>query len=114
MKTIRCLFCGLLCGLLLLGITGCSAKKNTSSGPVKTVHEAMLDLKAALATASPEVRSNYSAVVYQVRYNKLDSALAGLQQMAGDTSLNAQQKDFVNAVIQAVQKDQAAAPPPAQ
>jgi hypothetical protein len=110
------LFYVLLCGLLFLDITGCSAKKTTQKpGEPKTVETALGELKAAMVKVSPETQDKFrSDVVYPIRYAKLDVAVANLKTMAGDASLNAQQKDAVNSLIQAIEKDQSAAQPAAQ
>jgi hypothetical protein len=111
------LFYVLLCGLLFLDITGCSGKKTTkaTAGEPKTVETALGDLKAAMVTASPEAQNKFrSDVIFPVRYAKLDVALANLKTMAGDASLNAQQKDAVNGLIDVIQKDQSTPQPAAQ
>lgn len=116
MKKMKSLFCVLLCGLLFLGITGCSAKKTPkSSNEPKTVETALADLKAAMLTASPETQNKFrSDVIFPIRYSKLDVAVANLKAMAGDATLTAQQKDAANGLIQVIQKDQPAAQPAAQ
>lgn len=106
MKTIKFLFFGVVCGFLLVGLTGCGAKKKaTATGP-KTVQEAIADLNESLSTASTEMQSNYwSGVASQVRYARYDEALATLQQMAASPSLTPKQKDAINATVQAIQQE---------
>jgi len=109
------ILCGLAaCGLILLASAGCSGKK-TVANQVKTVEQSMADLRSAMATASPEVQSNfYQGVTYSLRYGKTDVAVATLQQMSGDASLKPDQKQAVDDAIKALQANAGQQNPPAQ
>ena len=84
-------------GLIFSSGLGCH-KQNESAQP-KTLDQALAGLRASLASASPEVQSNfYTTVNYGLRYGDYAKAEGGLQQIAGDPSLTAQQKQSVSEV----------------
>jgi hypothetical protein len=99
---------------LAFGSAGC--KKNGASGQPKTVEEGLMQLRAALATASPEVQSNlYNGVSNGIRYGNSLEALGALDQIASDPTLNGDQKKLVNNVAellkQSIQNQQNTAQP---
>ena len=98
-------------GLIFSSGLGCH-KQNESAQP-KTLDQALTGLRASLASASPEVQSNfYTTVNYGLRYGDYAKAEGGLQQIAGDPSLTAEQKQAVSEVDDllktAMQKQQSA------
>lgn len=102
----------------LLAFSGAGCKDKAASEKPQTVEQGVAQLRAVLATASPEVNSNlYSGVAYGVRYGNFVGALMALDKIASDPSLNERQKKTVNDVIdllkQAIQNQQNP-PQPAQ
>jgi hypothetical protein len=86
----------LLGGLLCLADAGC--KKNKIAQP-KTPEEALLALRQSLATAPKEVQDIlYNTVDNGIRYGKPQDAIAGLDKIAADPSLNAEQKKLATDV----------------
>ena len=85
---------------LILGGIGCHKSTNATGGNApKTIEEGVANLQAAVATASPEVQSNfYQGVSYGIRYGDYAKASSSLQQIASDPSLNDQQKKAVSDV----------------
>ena len=82
-------------GLIFSSGLGCH-KQHESAQP-KTLDQALAGLRASLASASPEVQSNfYKTVSYGLRYGDYAKAEDGLQQIAGDPSLTAEQKQAVS------------------
>jgi hypothetical protein len=114
MKLTAWIFLVVLGGLLALGGAGCH--KQGGSGPLekpKTLEEGMTQLQAALATASPQAQSNfYNGVATGIRYGDQAKATAALQQIAGDPSLNDQQKKLVGDVIELLNQAKPTAAPP--
>lgn len=101
--------------LLLVGGFGCHKHSAGTTVP-KTLPEGIANLRAALATANPVVQSNlYHGVVSSVHAADYARASLALQEMAGDPSLNDQQKKAVNDVLDLLKQEQAspqnAAPP---
>ena len=99
---------------LAFGSEGC--KKNGASGQPKTVEEGLMQLRAALVTASPEVQSNlYNGVSYGIRYGNFVDALGALDQIASNPTLTGDQKKLVNNVAdllkQSIQNQPNAAQP---
>jgi hypothetical protein len=98
-------------GLIFSSGLGCH-KQNKSEQP-KTLDQALAGLRAALVSASPEVQDNfYQTVPTAVRYGQYAKAEDGLQQLAGEPSLTAQQKqavseldDLLKAAMQKQQSD---------
>jgi hypothetical protein len=84
-------------GLIFSSGMGCH--KQNESAPPKTLDQALAGLRASLVSASPEVQSNfYKTVSFGLRYGDYARAEGGLQQLAGDPSLTAQQKQSVSEV----------------
>ena len=84
-------------GLIFSSGLGCH-KQNQSTQP-KTLDQALDGLRATLVSASPEVQNNfYNTVIDGLRYGNYAKAEGGLQQLAGDPSLTAQQKQSVSEV----------------
>lgn len=100
--------------VILVGVIFCSSlgcHKQNESGQPKTLDQALGELRASLIDASPEVQSNlYTTVTTGLRYGQYDKAESGLQQIASDPSLTAQQKQAVSEVDDllkaAIQKQQ--------
>jgi hypothetical protein len=102
----------------LLALSGAGCSKKAVSAPPQTLQQGVAQLRAALLTADPEVqRELYNRVVRGIRYRQYPQALAALDRIASNPSLNDQQKKIVNDVAellkQAAQKQQNA-PAPAQ
>lgn len=113
-KTLR-IVAILLGTLFVFGGIGCH-KNSASAKGTKSMAEGMADLRLALATANPEVQSNlYHGVTFSIRYGDFAKASSTLQLMAGDASLNDQQKKAVNdandLIKQAMANAQSSAPP---
>lgn len=86
----------LLGGLLCFAGIGC--KKNQIAQP-KTPEEALLALRQSLATAPKEVQDIlYNTVDNGIRYGKPQDAIAGLEKIAADPSVNAEQKKLATDV----------------
>jgi len=86
----------LLGGFLLFSGGGC--KKKEIATP-KTPEEALLALRQSLATAPKEVQNIlYDTVDNGIRYGKTQDAIAGLEKIAADPSLNEQQKKLATDV----------------
>ena len=84
-------------GLIFSGGLGCH-KQNESAQP-KTLDQALDGLRATLVSASPDVQNNfYNTVIDGLRYGNYAKAEGGLQQLAGDPSLTAEQKQSVSEV----------------
>ena len=84
-------------GLIFSSGLGCH-KQNQSTQP-KTLDQALDGLRATLVSASPEVQNNfYNTVIDGLRYGNYAKAEGGLQQLAGDPSLTAEQKQSVSEV----------------
>jgi hypothetical protein len=84
-------------GLIFSSGLGCH-KQNETAQP-KTLDEALDGLRANLVSASPDVQNNfYNTVIDGLRYGNYAKAEGGLQQLAGDPSLTAQQKQSVSEV----------------
>jgi hypothetical protein len=99
--------------LLILSVVGCHKHAATTSAP-KTLEEGMANLRVAMATASPEVQSNYyHSVTYGIRYGDYANASLALQRIAGDASLNDQQKKAVSDVDELLKQAMANAQNPA-
>jgi len=95
-KTIRIFFI-VLGGGLAFGAAGCH--KNASAQAPQTLEQGLAGLRAALASANPEVQSNfYRGVSYDIRYRDYAGAALALQRLAGDPSLNGHQQQAVNEV----------------
>jgi hypothetical protein len=109
-KTTNYLFSFAIGSLLVFGGMGCH-KQTASFERPKTLDEGIVQLQAALATASPDARSNFNVGVnYNVRYENYAKADAALQQIASDPSLNDQQKKLVSDVSDLVKQAAAAKP----
>lgn len=96
-------------GLLALSGLGCG--KGGAFRQPQTIEDGVAQARTALATASPAVRSNlYTGVSFSIRYGRYPEALAALDQIAGDPSLNERQKKVVNdlaaLIKQAIQNQQ--------
>jgi len=92
------------CGLLALSSAACN--KQPASAPPKTVQEGVAQLQEALIKASPEVQSNLqSHVARGIRYGQYPEALAALDAIAGDPSLNDGQKKLVSQVTELVKQE---------
>lgn len=105
----------LLGSLIIIGSTSCH-KKASAEAP-KTLNDGVTELRAALLSANPVVQSNlYQGVCFGIRYGDYARASSALQQIAGDPSLNDQQKKAVNDVSellkQAIEGQQNTAQPP--
>jgi hypothetical protein len=88
---IAILFGGLLC------FAGIGCKKKVEQP--KTPEEALLALRQSLATAPKEVQDIlYNTVDNGIRYGKPQDAIAGLDKIAADPSLNAEQKKLATEV----------------
>jgi hypothetical protein len=88
----------IIIGLIFSSGLGCHKKQNESMQP-KTLDQALDGLRASLVSASPEVQSNfYKTVNYGLRYGDYAKAEGGLQQLASDPSLTAEQKQSVSEV----------------
>ena len=116
MKKIIHLLAILLGTFIVLSGVGCH-KGGASGAAPKTLEESMANLRSALATASPEVQSNlYHGVNFNIRYGDYAKASATLQQMAGEASLNDQQKKAVTEANDLIKQEMAnaqnAAPAP--
>ena len=97
----------------ILGGVGCHKNSGSAKAP-KSMEEGIANLRAALATANPEVQSNlYHGVTFNLRYGDYAKASDALQQMAGNASLNDQQKKAVNDANDLVKQAMATAQNPA-
>jgi len=84
----------LLCAFLCFDGAGC--KKEAQP---KTPEEALLALRQSLATAPREVQDIlYNTVDTGIRYGKTQDAIAGLEKIAAEPSLNPQQKKLATDV----------------
>ncbi len=93
-------------GVLAFCGAGCH-KQSASSERPKSLNEGVIELQAALVNASPQAQSNfYNGVSYGIRYSDYAKALAALQQIASDPSLNDQQKKLVSDVGDLLQQKQ--------
>jgi outer membrane murein-binding lipoprotein Lpp len=115
-KTISvCLFSLVLGSLFVFGGAGCQ-KKTVAQAEPKTLEQGVADLRAAVASANPQVQSNFfNGVSTGIRYGDYAKASVALQQIASDPSLNDQQKKVVNEVgdllKQAIEGNQAPGQP---
>jgi hypothetical protein len=82
--------------LLLFNAAGCKKKQ---AAP-KTPEEALMQLRISLGNgASKEVQDiMYNTVDNGIRYDKPQDAIAGLEKIAADPSLNAEQKKLASDV----------------
>jgi hypothetical protein len=88
----------LLSGLVCFVGAGCSKKDQIPAHP-KTPEEAILTLRQSLATAPKEVQDIlYNQVDNGIRYGRTQEAIAGLEKIAADPSLNEQQKKLATEV----------------
>jgi hypothetical protein len=86
----------LLGGLLCFSGAGCN-KKQTAP---KTPEDAILEVRQAMTTAPKPLQDIfYNTVEPGIRYGKTDEAIAGMEKIASDPSLNEQQKKAVNDMI---------------
>jgi hypothetical protein len=77
--------------------SGIGCHKQSESAQPKTLDQALGELRSTLISASPEVQSNfYKTVTSGLRYGDYAKAEDGLQQLASDPSLTAQQKQAVS------------------
>ena len=115
MKKTICILSIVVGGLLALGGAGCH-KQTASTDRPKSLEEGMSQLQAALAAASPSVRSNFNnGVADGVRYGNFPKAAAALQLIASDPSLTEPQKKLVNDVGELLkQPGTPNTPPPAR
>ncbi len=89
----------LTCGLLALGGAGC--KRQAAYHPAHTLDAGLVQLREALATASPDVqRTLYSVILYDVRYGRYSDALTALDQVESNPGLNNQQKRVASDVAE--------------
>ena len=104
--------------LFVFGVVGCHRQAAGVSEQPKTLSSGIIDLRAALTTASPAVQSNlYNGVAYDIRYGNYTKAAADLQLIAADASLNDKQKQVVNEVSNLLNQaivDQRNGTPPAR
>ena len=85
----------LLGGLLCFAGSGCKKKVEQP----KTPEEALLALRQSLATAPREVQDIfYNTVENGIRYGRPQEAIAGLEKITADPSLNEQQKKLATDV----------------
>jgi hypothetical protein len=89
----------LLSSLLSFVATGCKKDNGIPEHP-KTPEEAILTLRQSLATAPKEVQDiMYNEVDTGIRYGKTQDAIAGLEKIAANPSLNEKQKKLATDVI---------------
>ena len=104
-------------GLVALGGAGCHKQAAAAPAP-KTALEGVVQLRASLMNAGPEVQSNlYNHVARGIRYRQYPEALAALDSIAGSPNLNDGQKKLVDEVTELVKQEaqkQQNAPAPAQ
>lgn len=99
MKSTIWLIAIVLTGLLSFVTTGCS-KKDTIPEHPKTPEEAILTLRQSLATAPKDVQDiMYNEVDTGIRYGKTQDAIAGLEKIAANPSLNEKQKKLAADVV---------------
>jgi hypothetical protein len=105
MKKAISIFClGLVALCALIG-SGCHKQSAVTSSAPQTLEEGMAQLQAALASASPQARSNfYNGVGMGMRYGDYNKATAALQQIASDPSLKEEQKKLVSTVGDLIKK----------
>lgn len=98
----------LLSSLLAFVATGCKKGNGIPEHP-KTPEEAILTLRQSLATAPKDVQDiMYNEVDNGIRYGKPQDAIAGLEKIAANPSLNEKQKKLATDVIEMLK---AKAPP---
>jgi hypothetical protein len=103
MKKTSWIICILTAGLIAFSGVGC--KKQAASGQPQTLQDGVAQLRKALVGANAQVQSNlYSGVDYGIRYGKFMDALAAMDQITSDPSLNDAQKKAANNVIQLLQQ----------
>jgi len=103
----------LIFSLLVFGTAGCTKQ---AAGKPQTLEEAIVQLRAALVKASPDVqRGFYNGVDYGIHYGNYADALMALDRIRNDPSLNDQQKKLIEQVsgllLAKIQNPQNAAKP---
>ena len=98
-----------------LAFSGAGCNKQASQQQPQTLEDGLMKLRASLATANADVRSNlYNGVDYGIRYGNYVNAMMALDRIAADPGLNEQQKkivsDVMNLLKQKVQGQGAPAP----
>lgn len=84
-------------GLIFSSGLGCHKQKESTQP--KNLDQALDGLRASLVNANPDVQNNfYNTVIDGLRYGNYAKAEGGLQQLAGDPSLTAEQKQSVSEV----------------
>ena len=87
-----------VCGCLAVGGAGCKRQAPAHVAP-QNLQEGVQQLRAALTKASSEVQNNVlRGVAGNIRYGRYAEALAALDQLAGDPTLNEGQKKLVSDV----------------
>ena len=115
MKTKSGILAIVIGGMVFVSGAGCHKNTEATEAP-KTLEDGVAALRVSVATASPEVQSNYyNGVSYGIRYHDYARASAALQQIASDPSLTDQQKKLVSDVTdllkQKIDSGQNATPP---
>jgi hypothetical protein len=90
----------------LLAAVGIGCKKQAAAQGPRTLEDAVAELRAALATASPEARSNlYGGVVFGIRYGDYPRAMVAMDRIVKDPSLNDGQKKVANSVLELLKQE---------
>jgi hypothetical protein len=109
MKKVHLLL-GLVAAVVIVS-AGCSKSAKPPPAPeFQGVQVDLPKLTAAFENASPELKTATTQVGFNVRYQKYEDALMGLDKLANDPNVNEAQKKTVNEVIEQVKKLAGAAP----
>src|SRR5438445_677127 len=110
MKTIKCLFAVMV--VCLTALAGC--KKQETGGPPQVYYGVKVDwpkLNTVFTNSSPEVQANVMLLQQDFRYAQFSKALADLDKLSNDPSLNAAQKKLVTDLTEQTKQVIAKAPP---
>ena len=109
-RTLLC--CGILVAVMV-AVDGCKKQESATGTQTAGVNVDINKMAADFASASPEAQQSFSQVRFALRYGQYDKALAELDKLANDASLNDAQKKQVNNLIAQIKQQQARTQAPA-
>ncbi len=94
-------------------VGGCKKQESSTAAQTAGVNVDINKMAADFASAGPEVQQSFSQVKFALRYGQYDKAIAELDKLANNASLNDTQKKQANDLIAQIKKQQAQTQAPA-
>ena len=97
----------------MIAVDGCKKQEAATGAQTAGVNVDINKMAADFASAGPEIQQSFSQVRFALRYGQYDKAIAALNELANNASLNDAQKKQVSDLIAKIKQQQAKTQSPA-